>query len=156
MPLLTHAAPGLVSKWFNPKIPLWASLLSVYLLDILIYIPIIIYMTFGGLDYNQASRLAVPTTHSLFMAVILSVISALVTVIITHYRNVNKKENKNKALINRNFRTGLYIGILVFSHWMVDFIGWPMTVGDPEATGVPLFFDMTQTIGLGVGVLQWK
>jgi hypothetical protein len=151
MPLLTHAAPGLVSKWIDPKLPLWASLLSVYLLDILIYIPIIMYMIFGGLNYDQASRTAVPLTHSLFMAAILSVITALITVLITYYHNSKKIEIKNKTSISRSFRTGLFIGLLVFSHWVVDFIGWPMSVGDPHATGLPLLFDMTQTVGLGVG-----
>ena len=49
-----------------------------------------------------------------------------------------------------NVNTTLIIGILVFSHWVLDFIGWPMSAIDPNATGVPLLFDDAVNIGIGV------
>lgn len=136
MPALAHAAPGLASKWIDPKVPLWASLISVYFLDILS----IVFMPFG-------KNISVPLSHGLFMAVVWSVIAVLFTMLITYYNDIKKED---EISINRNFRTGLLIGFLVFSHWILDFIGWPMTVIDPTATGVPILFDRTQTIGLGV------
>jgi len=81
------------------------------------------------------------------MSVVWSLMAALFTVLITYYYDSKKK---NDVPIKKNFRTGLFIGLLVFSHWWLDLIGWPMTVMDLTATGVPLLFDMTQTIGLGV------
>jgi hypothetical protein len=44
----------------------------------------------------------------------------------------------------------IIIGLVVFSHWILDFIGWPMSVVDSTATGVPLLFNDTVNIGLGV------
>ena len=44
----------------------------------------------------------------------------------------------------------LIIGFLVFSNWILDFIGWPMSVINPDLTGVPLLFNNSVTIGLGV------
>ena len=136
MPALAHAAPGFVSKWIDPKIPLWASLISVYFLDILS----IVFMPFG-------KSISVPLSHGLFMAVVWSVIAVLFTVLITYYHDFRKE---NEISIKNNFRTGVFIGFLVFNHWILDFIGWPMTVIDSTATGVPILFDRTQTIGLGV------
>ena len=136
MPALAHAAPGFASKWIDPNIPLWASLISVYFLDILS----IVFMILGD-------PLSVTLSHGLFMAVVWSVIAMLITVFVTYYSD-NKKENE--ISVKRNFRTGVFIGLLVFSHWILDFIGWPMTVIDPTATGVPILFDITQTIGFGV------
>lgn len=136
MPALAHAAPGFASKWIYPKIPLWASLTGVYFLDILS----IIFM-FLGRD------ISVPLSHGLFMAIIWTIISVIFTMLIAYYNDIKKE---NEISVNRNFRTGLFIGVLVFSHWLLDFIGWPMIVIDPGATGVPLLFDRAQTIGLGI------
>jgi len=43
----------------------------------------------------------------------------------------------------------MIIELLVFSHWILDFIGWTMNVINPNAFGVPLLFDDTVNIGLG-------
>lgn len=91
--------------------------------------------------------LSVTLSHGLFMAVVWSVIAVLFTTLITYYQDL---KNESEISVKRNFRTGVFIGLLVFSHWILDFIGWPMTVIDSTATGVPILFDMTQTIGLGV------
>jgi len=48
------------------------------------------------------------------------------------------------------WKTITIIGLLVFSHWVLDFIGWPMSALDPNAPGVPLLFDDAVNIGLGV------
>ncbi len=136
MPLLAHAAPGFFSKWIDPKIPLWASLLSCFILDILS----IIFFIFG-------QTISIIMTHSLVMAVVWSLIALLFTTLITSY---NDFKNESKILVKNNVRTGLFIGLLVFSHWVGDLIGWPMTAIDPTAAGVPILFDLTQNIGLGV------
>jgi hypothetical protein len=122
MPALAHLGIGLAAKRIDSEMPLWALLLSSMFLDIL----------------SMTIFLISPlwTNHGLFMAVIWSVIATLIVMIIT----------------KRDFRKSIFIGLLVFSHWVLDFIGWPMTFGGlaPDVTGVPIFFDMTLTIGLGV------
>lgn len=49
----------------------------------------------------------------------------------------------------RQYTTSLIIGLLVFSHWVVDFVAKPMTHAFPIDVGVPLFFDGSQVVGLG-------
>ncbi len=81
-------------------------------------------------------------THGLFMAVIWTLIVIVAVIVLTRFSESKKA----------NFKTAIFIGALVFSHWVLDFVGWPMTVGgiNPEATGVPVFLDLNLTIGLGV------
>ena len=78
------------------------------------------------------------------MALVWSASSIVITVLITKLLN-SKKNQEIKVLY-----TSLAIGFLVFSHWVLDFIGWPMSVMVPDATGVPLLFNDSLTIGLGV------
>ena len=52
--------------------------------------------------------------------------------------------------ISRNNRISVIIGLLVFSHWVVDFISHPMTAVFPGDTGLPLLFEGSPTVGLGV------
>lgn len=54
------------------------------------------------------------------------------------------------AFISREFRTSVFIGLLVFSHWVVDFIVKPMLAAFPTDSGLPLLFDGSPTVGLGL------
>ncbi len=128
MPALAHIGIGLAAKRFFPEIPLWALLISVMAIDLLSFI--FIFATW--------------LSHGLFMAVVWSVSASLITVLATSLLN-SKKEREIKVLY-----TSMIIGILVFSHWVLDFIGWPMTAISPDLTGVPLLFNDSVTIGLGV------
>ena len=128
MPALAHFGIGLAAKRLFPQIPLWALLVSAMAIDILSFIFI----------------LALWPSHGLFMALVWSASSIVITVLITTLLN-SKKNQEIKILY-----TSLAIGFLVFSHWVLDFIGWPMSVMVPDATGVPLLFNDSLTIGLGV------
>ncbi|MFX1420222.1 MAG: hypothetical protein ACFE9N_15015 [Promethearchaeota archaeon] len=124
MPALAHIGIGLATKRFAPQIPLWALIISAMFIDLLSFIFIF----------------AIWISHGLFMSVIWSIIAMLITILIT--KRLNLKSDY--------LRITLIIGFLVFSHWILDFIGWPMSVINPNATGVPLLFDDTINIGLGV------
>ena len=128
MPALAHIGIGLAAKRLFPKIHLWALLISVMAIDLLSFI--FLFATW--------------VSHGLFMSFVWSVSAMVITAIITSLLN-SKKEPKIKV-----FYTSIVIGILVFSHWVLDFIGWPMTVINPELAGVPLLFNDSVTIGLGV------
>ena len=78
------------------------------------------------------------------MAVVWSASAMLITALVTALLNSKKKQEK-KVL-----NTSLVIGLLAFSHWILDLIGWPMSVINPDATGVPLLINDSITIGLGV------
>ena len=55
--------------------------------------------------------------------------------------------------IYHDFRSGLVIGLLVFSHWVIDFITHPMGAlfgGKPLTPDLPLFFNGSPKVGLGL------
>ncbi|MBY9008615.1 MAG: hypothetical protein KGD74_01960 [Candidatus Lokiarchaeota archaeon] len=137
MPASAHFGIGLAAKRFFPKIPLWALLISVMAIDILSFIFIF----------------ALWPSHGLFMAVVWSASAMLITALITAFLKSKKEQDKNMTSALWNIEilyTSMIIGLLVFSHWVLDLIGWPMTVINPDATGVPLLFDDSVWIGLGV------
>lgn len=118
---LAHAGVGLVAKRVAPKTPLVVLLAAAYVIDIIWGI-----FFFAGIEYLSWS-------HGLMMALLWSLLAGLLAGFVSHSR-----------------RSGLIIGLLVFSHWVVDFISHPMTAVFPEATGLPLLFENSSTVGLGV------
>ncbi|HEX3043601.1 MAG TPA: hypothetical protein VHY08_02515, partial [Bacillota bacterium] len=72
-------------------------------------------------------------SHSLVMGVIWAIVFGAIMLLIYH-----------------NWRTSMIIGGLIFSHWIIDFITWPMTAVYPDATGIPVFFNLSLRIGLGL------
>ncbi|MFX0137084.1 MAG: hypothetical protein ACFFDN_25825, partial [Candidatus Hodarchaeota archaeon] len=122
---------------FAPQIPLWVLLISAMFIDILSFIFIS----------------AIWISHGLFMSVIWTFIAMLVTALFTMRLNLKREQNKtNKSLSWSmvNLDITMIIGILVFSHWVLDFIGWPMTAIGLNDIGTPLLFDDAVNIGLGV------
>lgn len=137
MPALAHFGIGLATKRIAPQIPLWALLISAMLIDLLSFIFIS----------------ALWISHGLFMSVIWTIVAMIITAFINIRNNIKKKKDKiNKSIswsmIDLN--TILIIGLVVFSHWVLDLIGWPMSAINPNATGVPLLFNDAVNIGLGV------
>lgn len=117
---LGHIGVGLAAKQITPKVPL-GVLIPVALLPDLLAIP--------GIILANPALDPVIWTHSLMISIIWSVVAVLTA-----------------ALFSRNFGTGLVIGLLVLSHWILDFFTWPMENG----VGLPLLFDRTQQVGLGL------
>ena len=76
-----------------------------------------------------------PYSHSLTMGVLWSFLAGLVV-----------------WAICKNKRTSWIIALLVFSHTILDIIASPKTAFYPTDTGMPVFFDYTFTVGLGL----WK
>lgn len=137
MPALAHIGIGLAAKRFAPKIPLWALLISAMFIDLLSFVFLF----------------AIWISHGLFMSVVWSIIAMLITALITmllNSKNEQDKTHKSLSWSKVNLHATLTIGLLVFSHWILDFIGWPMSVINPSATGVPLLFNDSVNIGLGV------
>lgn len=116
-----HFVVGLAAKPAAPKVPLWVLLVAAEAIDILWGI-----FSLAGLDRSEFS----PWSHSLFMAAIWSLAAALLT-----------------ALLYRSYGAGALIGLVVFSHWVLDFISHPMFGGPPD---LPLFFDGSSKVGLGL------
>jgi membrane-bound metal-dependent hydrolase YbcI (DUF457 family) len=124
MALLPHLGVGLASRHGVPKLPAIIVIIAPLLLDLL-----------GGvfllLQFDRTRMVIL--SHSLVMAAIWTIVFGLII-----------------FLIYRNWRSSVLIGLLIFSHWVIDFITWPMTAVFPDHTGVPVFLDMSLQIGLGL------
>jgi hypothetical protein len=129
MAALAHLGVGLAAKRIAPEIPVGYLVLGAYALDFL-------WCGFwlAGIEqYPKPSGMAPPVwSHSLLMATIWSGLAALIA-----------------TRIGRSTRTGVF-GLVVFSHWVVDFITHPMTAMYPPDTGLPLWFRGSPLVGLGL------
>jgi len=96
-----HFSVGLAAKPTAPKVPLGILLLATWILDVLA-----IAFGFAGIE---GVKIGVPWSHGLFMSVIWSLVAALLV-----------------ARIYREYRAGAVVGLLVFSHWVLDFISHPI------------------------------
>lgn len=128
---LGHIGFGFAAKPLAPKVHLAVLLIASELIDILWGI-----FYFTGIDRGNVGISSSPWSHSLFMSVVWSVITALLVAWIYHDR-----------------RSGIIVGLLVFSHWVIDFITHPMgaifgnTALPPD---LPLFFNGSPNVGLGL------
>jgi branched-subunit amino acid transport protein len=123
---LAHPGFGFAAKRIAPKVPVGFLLFGSWVLDLFaIVFPLV------GIDANGSMPY---WTHSLFMAAVWSLATAGIT-----------------ALITRSFRASLALGLVVLSHWVMDFISWPMSSIYPNITsGVPLFIKGSPNVGLGL------
>jgi hypothetical protein len=120
---LAHFSFGFAAKRLAPKVPLAVLLIACGALDF-----ICLGLMIFGLDPGAY------LTHSLVMAAVWSLAGFGIT-----------------AFISRSLRASAVVGSLVFSHWLLDAITWPMTAVNPTMTnGMPLAFQGSPTIGLGL------
>jgi len=120
--LFGHIGVGLAARPTASKVSLWVLLVSVELLDILSSIFSLI-----GIENIEIGTTWVPWSHGFFISVVWS--AAAMGIV---------------GLFYRDRRTGIVIGLLVFSHWVLDFISW--------AAPLPLLFDNAYlVVGLGLG-----
>ena len=128
---LGHIGVGFAVKPLAPKIPLGVLLVATEVPDILWAV-----FHFTGIDRSASMISASPLSHGLFMSVVWAMIAALLA-----------------ALIYRDRRSGVIIGLLVFSHWVVDLITHPMGAifgGKPLPADLPLFFNGSPKVGFGL------
>jgi len=101
-----------------------------------------IALGWAGIEGGTAGN---PWSHSLFMAVLWSMAAALLCARIYHRRDA-----------------GVVIGLLVFSHWVLDFVShpipfasfswrnWQWSYGHPLPPDLPLLFAGSPRVGLGL------
>ena len=130
MAALAHLGVGLAAKRIAPEIPVGYLILGSYAIDVLWFA-----FYFGGIHLHPKRDFMYPTvwTHSLPMATVWSVIAAVIAI-----------------RFLRSARAAVIFGLVVFSHWAVDFITHPMTAVMPQDQGVPLWFYGSPMIGLGM------
>jgi hypothetical protein len=127
-----HFGIAFAVKPLAPKAPLWSLLVASEALDLLSAGTIAL-----GLDKRAVSRVdfvngvqtlvpgSVPYSHGLFMALVWSLLAGGIA-----------------SLALRDRKAGGLIGLVVFSHWILDFI-----VHEPD---LPILFDASHALGLGL------
>jgi hypothetical protein len=137
MGLFGHCAVGLAAKPAAPKVPLGLLLLATLLLDLLA-----IAFAWAGIE---GGKTVLPWSHGLFMSAVWSVAAALLVARIFH-----------------DYRAGAVVGLLVLSHWLLDFVShpipfasfswrsWQWSYGHPLPRDLPLLFTHSPTVGLGL------
>lgn len=119
--LLGHIGIGFAGKALGKKMPLWLLLIAVMVPDL----TSLVYGVFGLSDETGF------WSHSLLMTTVYTVVSAIIL-----------------FLIYRRRTESLVFSGLVYSHWICDFISWPL-----EAIGLShgiSFFTPDQAFGLGL------
>ena len=127
-----HLATGFAAKYSKPTIPLWALLIASETNDILS----IVFSTIGiepkavitSMDFTNGMTYLTPVfnpwSHGFFMSLVYSVVAAMIAYLFYHDR-----------------RTSGVVGLVVFSHWILDFL---------MHSNLPLFFAKTPLVGLGL------
>ena len=127
-----HFGVGLAAKPLAPAVPVGVFLLASEFLDLL-------SLAFGAIglekfatsqtDFTHGVRIlipgSIPWSHGLLMSIIWSILFGAVV-----------------FLIYRDRRSGVVLGLVVFSHWILDFI-----VHLPD---LPLFLAGSPELGLGL------
>jgi len=133
-----HCAVGMAAKRMAPQVPLGILLLATEILDI--FATAFVY---AGIEGGAAS--GNPWSHGLFMSMVWSLVGALLV-----------------SRMYLSYRAGLVVGLLVFSHWVLDFIShpipfpsfswrtWQWTYGHPLPSDLPLLFGGSPKMGLGL------
>jgi membrane-bound metal-dependent hydrolase YbcI (DUF457 family) len=127
-----HLAPGFAAKSVTLQVPIWILLLAGETNDILYFL----FSSVGleqkavitVMDFNQGIKYLTPGSnpwsHGLFMSVIWAIIAAAIA-----------------FLFYRDQRTSAFVGLVVFSHWLLDFL---------MHSNLPLFFSGSPLVGLGL------
>jgi hypothetical protein len=128
---LAHASVALLARPFAPKAPVWALVAATQVPDLLFF-----GFQAAGLEYEAATQLdpirglvylsqpLIPWSHGLFMCVVWSGVAGGLA-----------------YLFSRDRRASLVMGLLVFSHWLLDFTVYPI---------LPVLFGNSLVIGLGL------
>ena len=129
---LGHLAPALAAKSAARTVPIWVLLVASEANDILS----VVFSATGiepkvvitSMDFDQGIRymspVSSPWSHGLFMSIVWAAIAAALA-----------------HLFFRDRRTSALIGLVLLSHWLLDFLMHP---------NLPLFFDGSPQVGLGL------
>lgn len=126
-----HLGVGLATKRVVPEMPLWLLLVASETLDLLTFAFEAVGLerfAVSHSDFQHGTTIEVPASvpwsHGLFMAAVWSVVAG--AIVYAGYRDR---------------RASGIIGLVVFSHWLLDVIVHP---------GLPLFFEGSPQVRLGL------
>jgi hypothetical protein len=127
--LFGHIGAGLAAKAAVPRAPLGALLLGAMAIDTMSGAFVL-----AGIETVAAGgTISVPWSHGLLMAGVWALAGGALA-----------------FALSRDRRIGLVVGLLVFSHWVLDFISHPMGLGQELPPDLPLLFEGSPMVGLGL------
>lgn len=126
-----HFSAGLIAKPVIPQVPLWVLFVAAETNDLLYFLfssTGIEPKTSFTMDFEHGVRYLTtstnPWSHGLFMSIVWSLVAGLVA-----------------FLVYRNKRIAGVMGLIVFSHWLLDFL---------MHSNLPVFFADSPLLGLGL------
>jgi membrane-bound metal-dependent hydrolase YbcI (DUF457 family) len=114
-----HIAVALAAKSAARRAPLWVLIVATEILDLLCFA-----LLAAGIERTGADP-SFPWSHGLFMSAVWSAAAGAIAL-----------------LVYRDRRSAGVLGLLVFSHWVLDYIS--------HAADLPLLFDGSPRVGLGL------
>ena len=130
MPAIAHVGVGFAAKKIAPNISVIYLIIAAELIEIVFFVFVAAGVETMPLPDKSPFT---PYSHSVFMGIIWSVLSALVT-----------------FLISKNKKVSIIIGLLVLSHTILDIIASPKLAFYPTDTKMPIFFNDSLSVGLGL------
>jgi membrane-bound metal-dependent hydrolase YbcI (DUF457 family) len=130
MPAIAHLGIGLAAKKFAPKVNVGILILAAEFIEIIFFI-----LYFLGIEIMPTANNApfTPYSHSLVMGIVWSVLTGFTAWVICRSRKIS-----------------LIISIVTFSHIFLDIIASPKSAFYPQDLAVPILFDYSKSIGLGL------
>jgi hypothetical protein len=130
MPAIAHIGVGFAAKKIAPEISVIYLIIAAELVELVFF-----GFVAAGIESMPLADKAPfsPYSHSVVMGIIWSVAAALVT-----------------FLISRNKKASIVIGLLVLSHTVLDIIASPKLAFYPTDTKMPVFFNDSLSVGLGL------
>jgi hypothetical protein len=125
-----HIGVALAAKPLAPKVSVGVMLVAATAIDTLCGIFAVTGMEWVNTTTGESS---LPWSHGLFMSIVWSLLTLSIA-----------------WLVTRNWKMSLVIAGLVFSHWVLDFISHPMGLGKVMPKDLPLFFEGSPKVGLGL------
>ena len=130
MPAIAHVGVGFAAKKIAPNISVIYLIIAAELIEIVFFV-----FVAAGIETMPLPDKApfAPYSHSVIMGIIWSVVAALIT-----------------FLISKNKKVSIIIGLLVLSHTILDIIASPKLAFYPTDTKMPVFFNDSLSVGLGL------
>jgi hypothetical protein len=130
MPAIAHLGVGFAAKKIAPNISVIFLIIAAELIEIVFFV-----FVAAGVETMPLPDKApfTPYSHSVIMGIIWSVAAGLFT-----------------YLISRNKKASIIIALLVISHTILDIIASPKLAFYPTDTKMPVFFNDSLSVGLGL------
>ena len=130
MPAIAHIGVGFAAKKIAPNISVIFLIIAAELIEIVFFV-----FVAAGVENMPLTDKAPfsPYSHSVILGIIWSVVATLVT-----------------FLISKNKKASIIIGLLVLSHTVLDIIASPKLAFYPTDTKMPVFFNDSLSVGLGL------